>query len=303
MKTVVQSREVAHLWAHKAQSEARNANRSMFFTDSTIYSYGSHFPMAKHVTNKRGENAILFNERSYSVTTSKHQGYVRQSIPHGSLVFTVPSLDERYSREPNNDTNIKYYRTTIQNNLESAARARKQFSRDYLIRNANRLANELQAYGKFFGIKVPKIKLPEVSDLDALKKELSARAAKQAAKQRRENAQQIREWRAGERSHVSSPDTMLRIVGSDVETSRGARFPVAHACKGLTLVEACVSSNREWVRNGHTLHLGHYQIDRIEANGTVHAGCHIVPYPEISLIAPKLREMCKAIADHLTEVV
>jgi hypothetical protein len=291
MKHIYPSRELAHIWAHKTQSDARNSNNSMFFNGPTIFSYGAHFAIAKHVTNKRGEHAVLFNAGSYSKTTSKHQSYVRSAITHLTR-FTVPSLDERFTRAADHTVNIRHYTDSIQRYLEKAARARKEFGRNWTLREATALAIELREYGKFFGIKVPKITIPEIADLDDLKKQLAAKAAKDAAKTRKKNAEAIQQWRNGERDYVTSPNTMLRIVGNEVQTSRGARLPVEHACKGLTLVQACVSSGREWVRNGHTLHLGHYSIDRIEANGTVHAGCHVVEYAEIERIAPKLRELC-----------
>ena len=47
---VFPNREIPHLWAHKTQDEARNGTGSFYFTAATIYSYGSHFPIATHVT-------------------------------------------------------------------------------------------------------------------------------------------------------------------------------------------------------------------------------------------------------------
>ena len=74
----------------------------------------------------------------------------------------------------------------------------------------------------------------------------------------------------------------------EVETSRGARFPLEHAKRGLVLVDAVRASKEPWKRNGHTCHLGHYQIDSIDANGTVHAGCHVVTYKAIERIKDQL---------------
>ena len=85
-----------------------------------------------------------------------------------------------------------------------------------------------------------------------------------------------------------SIDTMLRVVGENVETSRGAVFPVSHARRGLALVRAVVASGQEWITNGKTCHLGHYKIDRIAADGTTFAGCHIVKLAEIERIASDL---------------
>jgi hypothetical protein len=50
--------EIPHLWMHQVQEEARNSNGSLYFSGPTIYSYGSHFPIARHVENKRGKKAI-----------------------------------------------------------------------------------------------------------------------------------------------------------------------------------------------------------------------------------------------------
>jgi len=56
----------------------------------------------------------------------------------------------------------------------------------------------------------------------------------------------------------------------------------------LTFVRRVRESGQEYVHNGHTIHLGHYVIDRIEPDGTVHAGCHVVEWQEIERIAQQL---------------
>lgn len=65
-------------------------------------------------------------------------------------------------------------------------------------------------------------------------------------------------------------------------------FPIEHAKRGLHLIRSVMASKTEYARNGHTFHLGHYAIDRIEVNGTVHAGCHVVTFAEITRIADAL---------------
>lgn len=49
---------------------------------------------------------------------------------------------------------------------------------------------------------------------------------------------------------------------------------------------------KDWRTNGHTLHLGHYKIDRVTGDGTVYAGCHIVKWSEIERIAGQLEPQC-----------
>jgi hypothetical protein len=81
---------------------------------------------------------------------------------------------------------------------------------------------------------------------------------------------------------------MLRVDGDEVLTSWGARFPVSHAKRALAFVRKVRESGEAYVRNGHTSHLGHYTIDRIEPDGTVKAGCHVISWEEIARITPLL---------------
>lgn len=47
------------------------------------------FEVGRIVKNKQGKKAYLINEDYYSVTTSKHQYYVRNAIPTWAMVFSV----------------------------------------------------------------------------------------------------------------------------------------------------------------------------------------------------------------------
>lgn len=81
--------DVAHLWAHQLQDDARCSTTAMYFDGDTIYSYGSHFPIAKVIKNQRGEQAYLINSDTYSPSTSKHQNVVAGAIPSDSNQFSV----------------------------------------------------------------------------------------------------------------------------------------------------------------------------------------------------------------------
>ena len=72
---------VAHLWAHKSQDAAHCPGNKFYFSGDTIYSYGSHFPIARHVTNKRG-SAVLLTTRGYSATTAGHKAVVARACQH-----------------------------------------------------------------------------------------------------------------------------------------------------------------------------------------------------------------------------
>jgi hypothetical protein len=66
---------IALLWATEAQHHARNRQHNFYFTGTTIYSYGEHFPIATF-EERFGRKFIIYNTRTYSVTTNGHQSTV-----------------------------------------------------------------------------------------------------------------------------------------------------------------------------------------------------------------------------------
>ncbi|MGA8222324.1 MAG: hypothetical protein WB780_11775 [Candidatus Acidiferrales bacterium] len=304
-KHVFDTGEIPHLWAHRTQEEARNRQGNLYFTGDTIYSYGSHFPIARHVTNATGERAVLFTTASYSVTTSSHCSAVRSAIPSGIPVFHVPNVCHgRYSgselNEDDHAGNLADYTERMEKHVVTSARARSSYAKEWNHEHAVSLRDEAFAYCAFFGLPVPNI--PEVPELDsealtAIRKREAKRAAEKAEQTRRENEQEairhsqnMAKWRAGE-YHGGFPygfPFMLRIIGDEVQTSRGARFPVSHAKRALAFVRNVRETGQAYVRNGRTIHLGPYALDRIEPDGTVKAGCHVVSWEEIERIALSL---------------
>ena len=59
-------------------------------------------------------------------------------------------------------------------------------------------------------------------------------------------------------------------------------------------MRAVVARGEAFQTNGKTFHLGHYKIDRIETDGTLTAGCHVIPYSEIERIAPELERIASS---------
>jgi hypothetical protein len=303
-KCVFDTGEIPHLWAHRTQDEARNRQGNLYFNGATIYSYGSHFPIARHVTNKAGERAVLLTTATYSVTTSGHCSAVRSAIPSGIRVFHVPNVCHgQYSGTQltahDHSYNVDDYTERIEKHVITSARARSSYAKEWNHEHADRLRNEAFTYCVFFDLPVPTI--PEVPKIDsdaltAIRKREAKRASEKAEQTKRERAEAIvrqqeliTQWRASE-YHGCFYDipVMLRIVGDEVQTSRGARFPISHAKRALAFVRKVRESGQAYVRNGRTIHLGPYALDRIEPDGTVKAGCHVVSWQEIERIAPAL---------------
>lgn len=151
------------------------------------------------------------------------------------------------------------------------------------------------------------------------KKEFIARTAK--ARQEWRDALPL--WIAGELDRLPmNPDretsAYLRIVVADrdeqgfsVATSQGARFPLAHAIRAIRLIRQLqtarerrlLNESREsafadplFVRNGHNIHLGHYQIDQVDADGTIKAGCHVVSGAEFERFAGVVEQFMLALS-------
>lgn len=96
-------------------------------------------------------------------------------------------------------------------------------------------------------------------------------------------AETVGNWRAGKNVRLpNGTPTMLRVDGDDMETSHGARVPMADAERTFKFVLAC--REKGWHRNGTTHAVGPYQLEAVNNNGVV-AGCHHVSWAEIETFA------------------
>jgi hypothetical protein len=87
--------------------------------------------------------------------------------------------------------------------------------------------------------------------------------------------------------------TMLRLSkdGKSVETSKGANIPVSFARRlwnYITDIRANGFPKGMEENYGAGQRLGHYTLNRIEADGSIVVGCHQIAYVEIEGIAKQL---------------
>jgi hypothetical protein len=182
----------------------------------------------------------------------------------------------------------------------SLTRARSQWRKEYGLESLVRLISKANQFIEFYRLKHAPFEVPDNLSLrDTLKRAVEARRvaeAKEQARLKRKNSKLIKQWIAGDNVEfpASIKQVYLRVhtarYSNDVvvQTSMGVEFPVSHAVLGLRAIKQVVASGQEYQRNGHTIHLGNYAIERIEPNGNVTAGCHYVTYSEIQRIAPLL---------------
>lgn len=96
------------------------------------------------------------------------------------------------------------------------------------------------------------------------------------------------DWRNGEGSAYfedSSGITRLRRKGESLETSRGAVVPFRAAVRAFKAAQQCRAAGAPWRRNGATIPVGTYQLDLIDRDGNIKAGCHSLAWPEMMNVA------------------
>lgn len=303
--------QVAHIWAQQTK-EKSNPNANIYFENETIYSYGRHFPIATFKKNKHGKTAVIFTTDGYSVSTSRHIRYVENALPSGLPIFRVSLKNQSTLCEASNEDFAELYAKRLfedyKRQLENEEKRIKQ-SRKYIsLVYYNRVVEYANEFAKFFGIK-NRVKTPkklidyvtkkqaQIAEREALKNTPEAIAKREKAKLARERlkekkrAAEVAEWKTGERRYIKHERgnfVFLRINGENIETSQGASFPLSHGIKAWQIMEHCRANKTEFIRNGKTIHLGHFQIDKIDTFGNVYAGCHFVEYIEIFGIAKKL---------------
>lgn len=280
-RTVHPADMVAHLWAHKSQDFARNPGHNFYFHGDTIYSYGSHFPIARHVTRK-GNRAVLFTTRSYSSTTAGHKCMVEGACRH-LTVFHVADVNSTEHRNQ-----FAEYRAAYMALVGKYAKARQR--KPDILADLRGLVSEANRYAEFFGLR-PRLTLPDdltgmIAECQAIEKREKARKQREEAKQAREALERVQKWVDGVSDYCPSYGPIrLRVKGDELQTTRGARVPLAHAVKAFRVIKRLHDKGQAYQRNGHTIHLGHFALDSIDSAGNVRAGCHEVAWDEIARVA------------------
>jgi len=139
--------------------------------------------------------------------------------------------------------------------------------------------------------------------------------AKEAARARRRAmpySERVAAWRAGENGWHEFNDMRddghggaliratgarveaCRVAGGTLETSQGATVPLRHAAavfayvRGLRTTDEAVCDEVVWQRGNQGPRVGHFQLDRVYANGDFTAGCHRINWRETETLARSL---------------
>lgn len=104
------------------------------------------------------------------------------------------------------------------------------------------------------------------------------------------------QWRAMNMDNIRNivPDTLLRVRRLIIETSQGAQFPIADAKRVWPIIKRAPHANSTQLHGSLEFKyeerpkLGDFHIDSIDSDGTVKAGCHVVAFSEVQLVAKQL---------------
>ena len=314
MKHVFNSNEVAHIWASQQQDEGRNSFGNFYFRNDTIFSYGSHFPIATIQGND-----VLFTLRTYSKTTAKHILNARQAISHKNVIYCY-DVPVKYSKDTylkkgsfisEHENNFKRWKSNIISLFAELGNKRNRML-EGRINEVNRNIEQLNTYAAYFGIKIKDKEL-----LSLLKIAQSENFIEQArsAKEKQDHSKAIllkksvkayekyiELWRKFDSEAITNLDgktkelcnyysnnseayTRLRFneAQNRLETSKGVQIPVEVAKRAYTTLNGCFMTNCKDL----SIPVMNYNITE-STKQYIKAGRHTIPNEDVKYIAQLL---------------
>ena len=272
MKRVHTPENVAHLWANQLQEDARTPTSNLYFRNDKIFSYGSHFCIAKHIEG----GVVLFTERDYSTTTSKHKYIVRYACSHKDIVYCHDPLA---SHGENFDAWVREGEYILQ----KLAKARKP---EKYIQELQGLKRRAERYANLFNIAVPKAldiilgvaeKQEVVAYMEAKAEAIKKEKARKLRLAKKEHKEAVQKWKSFETARLYSRGEydLLRYNKDNkrFQTSQGVEIPLAI---GLGIYKRL--SNKETVEK-----ILEYEVKEITPK-YIQVGCHRVEIKEIEQI-------------------
>ena len=266
MRNVLPVSELCHKWANMEQESGRNANGSMYFEGSTIYSYGSHFPIAKHIVNEQGQRAVLFTQRSYSVTTEKHKSQVWMSCKNDNIIFcSLPNSTH--------EDNFNFWLNIAE--LQGARKLKTARKPELYLNIISNVESKAVKYAEFFGIEIPETLKAVLSikdksqylDYQHKANELAKiEEQKRLKEQKAKFKEDIKKWFNLETSrlYTTYKYDFLRINDNRIETTQAVQIPIEIAKRLYNSIKEGTIKQGDKILN--------YSVDQIGAQ--IKIGCH-----------------------------
>jgi len=251
MKRVHSGRQLLHLFCNMTNADLegfRTSSRNIYFENGVLFSYGTHYPMARKTSFGTGTNyreIILINSERSTVTTQKHKAQLRGSVKSSQWVFCVPNIIEPRAVE-----NSEHLMNEIVDAISSVLRCHKYSSVDYVTRKIG----DHNQYAKSFNLKAFNLDSEFYAILAVLSRDTEKR---NEVKSKQKNAKQDAE-RAAHRAMCANEvelwytckNTMnissayfdlgydpIRVNGDIVESPRGVKVSLREAQEFARLLE------------------------------------------------------------------
>lgn len=321
-RKVFPTKEVFHLWANQAQPEARNSAYNVFFEDSILYSYGTHFEAANIYNTDTGP-LYLVSSRKYSVTTAKHLSNAKSAIPKNNTYIEVPNVVIRTSNC--HGENIAFLESSLMGLVSQFYCANSLWGEhihgknaplstwriEHYISSTKKIAENINKYCLFFKLQKSLIKESDLIELltemrlhaktmqaieiERYKKKntpemIAKRELELKTKNDSENRQraikaifQVKKFKRFETNSASLTALRVSESGEEVTTSRGANVPLVDALRFLDVIERGLCKSLKGKK------IGHYTFDACN-NGLVIIGCHEIKLKEaMNVLGPLLK--------------
>lgn len=282
MKTVFNNKQLAHVWASNSQVEGSNPGQSFYFNAEGIFSYGSHFMIAKRLN----ETTVVMTTRSYGNATAKQMSYVRAAVRHLKVVYC------EHPENPVADNKDQAF-AALRNKLDELERKGIRDTTKVKIKaEAQAIAVQFNEYLAAVGD--PDVQpIPVDADLEEQLKAMYLEQEQVAIRKAREDGKaaviRLAAWSRGEnpaqRGFGDLP-VVLRVKDQTIQTSHGAEIPLSAAPRLWKLICGVKKEGADFSYTN--IRLGHYTLNTIKSNGDIVVGCHNLSYEELHRMALEL---------------
>jgi flagellar biosynthesis regulator FlaF len=276
--------QIAHAFMNR--QVIKSSNKNMYYDSDTLYSYGSHFHLAKFF--EVGAKKYLFvNTNRYSNSTSKHQGHVRYAVNRSIVdqVFYIPFPENKIY---NLDIAIPKIILSLLGSTKKCFNTQlKARSNDYQYQSAIDYLNTAhKVYIEFIDlfessfIQTYLNLKDELIDLQSvvIQKLETINANKQAkkAKEAQTNGEKLERWikhKFNGQIYGLNPALRLSKDKSHIETSHGAKVPLNEGIEALTDL-----------RSGKDLigrKIGGFTVNSVTLDFIV-VGCHKISFESVN---------------------
>jgi hypothetical protein len=275
--------EVAHLFAHQAQDDARCRNAS--FNGLRFKSYSTVVAMMHPREGK--PTLTLFSASRYSMTTDKQLSQLSSALRGVTEVMYVTEVDVtyEYDHKQNRDWFLK---KSIEVELKSR---RARSNKDRLIAESNSYLASMRKYADYFDLvwEIPE-SITQAADvqLSILQSDLRAEKLREIERIEKQ-AEDLDKWMADPQFyyHGRFEELRLRVKDDEIQTTHGARIPLEDAKKYWPLLRRLHEAGRPYVPTNVEVKFGYYAMSYFK-NDILKVGCHEIPYSEIKRIAVQL---------------